>query len=167
MASKDEKESVEWFRDTIDEIVKDRKNTFRKRGRPEVGNMYLYLYDAKTKAKLPIWDQMPLVIPIEYYDDGFLGLNLHYLAPLARATLFRNLKSQFLNNDKFDTTTKLGEAGSPIGYEILKSYGRYFYKYNTCVKRYLYGQVRSNFFLIHPSQWDKVIALPLARWVVK
>jgi hypothetical protein len=164
MANKDEKDSVEWFNDTLDEITKDRKNTFKKRVRPEVGNLYLYVYDAKTKDKLPYWDACPLVFPTDYYDDGFLGLNMHYLAPAARSKLFTALKSQFLNNDKFNMTTKLGEYRTPLAYSVLKEYGNYFYKYNECVKRYLYGHVRSSFYYVHPSQWDKVISLPLARW---
>lgn len=160
MANKENQDSVEWFNDTLDEITKDRRNTFQKRVMPKVGSMYLYIYDAKTKNKLPIWDACPLVFPIEFYDDGFLGLNMHYLTPLARKKLLDSLTNLLLNNDKYNATTNL-EA---ISYQILKSYGNYFYKYQTCVKRYLYGHVRSSFFLIHPSQWNKVIMLPLARW---
>ena len=87
MASKENQESVEWFNDTLDEVTKDRRNTYQKRVRPSVGSMYLYIYDPKTKDKLPIWDTCPLVFPMEFYDDGFLGLNMHYLTPLARKKL--------------------------------------------------------------------------------
>ena len=45
---------------------------------PMPGKMYFYFYDPKYKAVLPIYDRFPLVIPIEPYPDGFLGLNLHY-----------------------------------------------------------------------------------------
>ena len=45
------------------------------RGNTMIGKMYCYWYDPKTKDKLPRWDRFPLVIPIERYGDGFLGLN--------------------------------------------------------------------------------------------
>lgn len=165
MASKDEKESVEWFNDTLQEIVSDRNKMFKKRVMPEVGSMYLYAYDAKHKKTLPYWDAQPLVFPIEFYGDGFLGLNMHYLTPNSRQILFNSLTNIFANNDKFDMTTKLydGEK-SRLAYATLKQYGDYFYKYNECLKRYLYGHVRSGFYLVNPKDWKYVISLPLARW---
>jgi hypothetical protein len=87
---------------------------------------------------------------------------MHYLTPLARKKLLDSLKNLLLNNDKYNSTTKLEN----LSYMVLKEYGNYFYKYQACIKRYLYGHVRSSFFLIHPSQWDKVIMLPLARWEI-
>ena len=49
------------------------------RARPDavIGRMYFFYYDAKNKDKLPQWDRFPLVLPIERYGNGFLGLNLH------------------------------------------------------------------------------------------
>ena len=52
-----------------------------------VGRMYFYHYDPKYKDTLPVWDKFPLVIPMEMYDDGFLGLNIHYLDPYSRLAL--------------------------------------------------------------------------------
>jgi hypothetical protein len=52
-----------------------------------IGKMYSFVYDPKTKEQLPYYDIYPLVFPIEYYNDGFLGINLHYLPPVLRARL--------------------------------------------------------------------------------
>ena len=56
-----------------------------------IGGMYQYVYDAKTKEKLPYWDAFPLIVCINVYADGWLGLNLHYLPPILRAKLLDKL----------------------------------------------------------------------------
>ena len=40
----------------------------------EMGNMYMFRYDPKHKKTLPYYDTYPLIIPLERYKDGFLGL---------------------------------------------------------------------------------------------
>ena len=55
------------------------------------GNLYFYIYDAKYKDVLPIWDRLPLTIPIQMYSDGFLGLNLHYLDPQRSAAIISEI----------------------------------------------------------------------------
>ena len=39
----------------------------------------MFVYDPKTKAKLPFYDTFPLVLPIDTFRGGFIGLNFHYL----------------------------------------------------------------------------------------
>ena len=41
--------------------------------------MYFFRYDPKFRTTLPMFDKYPLVIVVERYTDGFLGLNMHYL----------------------------------------------------------------------------------------
>ena len=48
--------------------------------RPSAGRMSMFIYDPKLKDKLPYYDTFPLVLPIETYSNGFLGINLHYLS---------------------------------------------------------------------------------------
>ena len=48
--------------------------------KPRVGQMYSYIYNPKTKDKLPYYDMVPLVIPVSYTNNGFYGLNFHYLS---------------------------------------------------------------------------------------
>jgi hypothetical protein len=158
------KDALNWFRDKVSDIIKGAKKAtekiFSKSSRPEIGKMYLYFYDAKHKNILPYFDMYPLVFPIEFYGDGFLGLNLHYLPPLARASLLSSLK-QLLNNDKYDSTSKLN-----ISYRLLKAQAAQFAGFENCVKRYLFSYMRSSFNEIDINDWDKTVLLPLQRWSI-
>jgi hypothetical protein len=158
------KDALKWFKDKVSDIIKGAKKAtekiFSKSSRPEIGKMYLYFYDAKHKNILPYFDMYPLVFPIEFYGDGFLGLNLHYLPPLARASLLSSLK-QLLNNDKYDSTSKLN-----ISYRLLKAQAAQFAGFENCVKRYLFSYMRSSFNEIDINDWDKTVLLPLQRWSI-
>lgn len=160
----EQKESIDWFKDSIYEINKKQKSDpnklFRKSSMPQVGDMFLFVYDPKTKDKLPFWDTYPLVFPIQMYDDGFLGINLHYLPYLPRQQLLKALDG-IKNNNKYNDTTKI-----MVSYELLGRYANQFKGYDVCIKRYLYGHVRSSFHYIMPSDWGKVIMLPLQRWKI-
>lgn len=122
-----------------------------------IGKMYYFNYDPKLKEKLPYYDMYPLVFPIEFYNDGFLGINLHYLPPMLRAQLMDALYDT-INNDKFDKTTKL-----KISYQILSNASRYKY-FRPCIKRYLITHVRSPFVYIAPDEWDITLLLPLGKF---
>ena len=80
-----------------------------------IGKMYFYYYDPKTKEKLQYYDRFPLVIPVEEYKDGFLGLNLHYIHPKNRVILLDKL-SETLSNNMYDEKTKFR-----VSYNFLKS----------------------------------------------
>ena len=123
-----------------------------------IGKMYMYFYDAKHKDTLPFFDMFPLIFPIEFYHDGFLGINLHYLPPLARAMLMDALWTT-ANNQKYNSTTIL-----QINYRILKQSALKFAGYQECVKRYLYSHVKSAFHYVNPSDWDKALLLPMQHW---
>ena len=150
------KDSVEWYKNQIDSM---KKPVLKQISSPEIGKMYLYYYDAKYKDKLPFFDAYPLVLPVEFQNSGFLGLNLHYLSPNARASLLNSLTS-LANNNKYDDSTKL-----IISYEMLKGYSR-FSGYESCVKRYLYGHVRSQFYYVSPADLSKVVIMPLQKWKI-
>ena len=52
----------------------------------------MFFYDPKFKKTLPYYDTFPLVLPLETYNDGFLGINMHYLPiPLRVNLLDQNL----------------------------------------------------------------------------
>jgi len=44
-----------------------------------LGGLYCFYYNPKGKTDLPYYDQFPMVLALERYNDGFLGLNFHYL----------------------------------------------------------------------------------------
>ena len=58
----------------------------------KLGGLYFFFYNPKLRDDLPYYDIFPLVIPIEKYHDGFLGLNLHYLPIRYRQLLIQKLK---------------------------------------------------------------------------
>lgn len=114
----------------------------------EVGNMYMFIYDAKTKDTLPYWDKFPLCIPFENADKGWYGLNLHYLPPMARAKLL----GQLIDHS--------ADGKMQARWSVLKNFSR-FKGVQPCVKRYLTSGVKSRFLKINPEHWKASIFLPL------
>jgi hypothetical protein len=157
-----EKDSADWFIGKARSASGYRKNLVSsdERGRDNaiIGKMYFFAYDPKMKKTLPMYDRFPLVFPIEPYNDGFLGLNLHYLNPGERAWLLNKLKD-FRNNSKFNTTTRL-----KLSYDLLSSTKKLASVSRPCVKRYLFSHVRSKFIEMTPEEWDKAIGLPVAQF---
>jgi hypothetical protein len=153
-------ESSQWYKEQIKDLYnRNQDKLFKKTTLPKIGGMYLFSYDPKLKEILPFYDMHPLVVPLEYYNDGFLGLNLHYLPPLARSALLDRLII-ISNNAKYDDNTKLR-----VSYSILSNVAKNT-NFKVCVKRYLYGHVRSSFYEVTPNDWKKVVVMPLQRWKV-
>lgn len=130
------------------------KNNGKHKSGVQVGGMYMFHYDPKWKEELPYYDTFPVIFPLEPTEDGFLGLNLHYLHPRARAMLFDELY-KYRSNDKMDKTTKL-----KISYQILKNVSK-TKLFQPCLKRYLSSHVRSSFLYIDPNDWNNAMMLPL------
>ena len=158
-----ENKAREWYRDTaqtyrrVNEGQLMRGDRDRLTGRPLIGQMYLFNYDAKTKATLPYFDRFPLIFPFKKVKGGFYGINLHYLPLQYRAKLMDSLYD-VTNNDRYDETTRLR-----ISYDILSNASRFRY-FKPCVKRYLTSQLRSRFLYIYPTEWDIALFLPLERF---
>lgn len=134
------------------------KDTSRQKVDSIIGHMYFYYYDPKTKDSLPYYDRFPLVIPIEQYPDGFLGLNLHYIHPKQRIILLDKL-SEYASDSRYDNRTKLR-----LSYALLSSAARAF-EATPCIKRYLYTQVQSRFLEIYANEWDIAALLPMETFV--
>lgn len=132
-----------------------------QRGREDalIGRLYFFKYDPKGKATLPKYDKFPMVFPIEQYQNGFLGLNLHYLTMRERQALLGKLM-EFQNNKKFDETTKL-----KLSYDLLQGSKRLNSLARPCVKRYLFNHCRSQFIEIYIDEYEKAIQLPVEDWV--
>jgi len=136
-------------------LIRDRQ---RLKDKSFIGKMYFYYYDPKTKDSMPYYDRFPLVIPIEQYQDGFLGLNLHYIHPRQRIILLDKL-SETASNNKFDEKTKL-----KLSYDYLKAASTAF-EAMPCIKRYLYNHVTSRFLEISADEWDIAALLPMETFV--
>jgi len=168
-ARKDQNKSMDWFREKALQIKKvntaaliDTSEPFKRvvtLSETSIGKMYMFTYDAKLKHKLPFWDVYPLIFPINYYGDSFLGINLHYLSIHPRIALLDALMTETINNDKMNKTTKL-----KISYEILNGSAQ-LSAFKPCVKKYLFDHVKSNFLYISPDEWWLAASLPTQRFV--
>lgn len=82
------------------------------------GMMLIYEYLAKGSGTLPYWDRHPLVFVLDVKDDGWIGVNLHYLHPMMRAKLFYDMdakKVHFGSNKVTRNATKKYLASKVIG----------------------------------------------------
>lgn len=118
------------------------------------GNMYLFMYDPKTADKLPFYDTLPVVVMFRKVQDGFYGLNLHYLPPMMRMRLLDRMM-EVVNDEALGENTKM-----MVTWKLLSNVSRYPGA-NVAVKRYLYNQISSRIMRIYPKDWRKTIMLPI------
>ena len=160
-----DKELKDWFIGNARSAAGYRRNMFtnneRSKGNTVIGKMFFFQYDPKLKNVLPIYDRYPLVFPIERYSDGFLGINTHYLGLDERSVLLDQL-AKFANNKTMNERTRLA-----LSYDVLMRTKTLAGLTRPCVKRYLFGHVRSRFIEIIPDEWDKVAQLPLELFITK
>ena len=157
-AAKGRPKSTQWFRDKIKEfgtpssanLIRDGKRT----SRPTFGLLNMFVYDPKGKKELPYYDTFPLVLPIEKYSNGFLGINLHYLSMPIRIRLLDRLVD-YSNNDKFDKSTELR-----VDYSRLKRIDLI----KPCLKRYLASNVRTEFRKVEADEFMVATLLPVQRF---
>jgi hypothetical protein len=150
-----------WYRDAAGKLMSKitsgqairRTEESRKVDDMELGYMYAFSYDPKFKKTLPYYDVFPLIFPVEFQSDGFLGINFHYLPPVLRARLMDALYPN-LTNKKYDDTTRMR-----ISYGILQSASKYRF-FKPTLKKYLRTQLRSQFLEIHVNEWDIALFLP-------
>lgn len=152
----------DWLKNKVKQLAPNRQSLLKDKQKLRdstiIGKMYFYFYDPKTKEKLKYYDRFPLVIPIEEYPDGFLGLNLHYINPKQRLILLDKL-SEYANNSKYDKTTKLR-----LSYDLLSRASKIF-ETTPCIKRYLFSQIQSRFIEIDADEWDIAALLPVENFV--
>ena len=151
--------SASWYRNAINQIATPitAKRLMREKkliGRPSAGRLNMFFYDPKTKERLPLYDTFPLVLPLEPIKGGFLGMNFHYLPPLARFRMLQRLQA-FASNNKFDQSTRLD-----VGYDDIKN-SRLF---QPTFKKYLYAYTRSNFLRIDADEAAISIMLPVQQF---
>ena len=157
-AAKGRPKSTDWFRDKIKEFgqpkAMDLIRDGKQRRSPFFGRLNMFFYDPKLKAKLPYYDTFPLVLPLERYPDGFLGINFHYLPINLRIRLLDRMVD-FSNNTKFDESTTLDVDYTGVkGIRLVKP----------TLKRYLSGRVKTNFRRIDADEFTVATLLPVQRF---
>jgi len=158
------KDSLSWMKKKIQEIrspasmalgmarEKSRQtNTFK------LGQLYCFYYDPKGKDDLPYYDIFPMVLVLDRYEDGFLGLNLHYLPYRYRVAFLKKLMDYAVLN-KDDEIKRLR-----VTYDILTT-SRRLREFQPCLKRYLFGHIKSRLLTIQPNEWEVATLLPLQQF---
>jgi hypothetical protein len=142
------------------QFMSQHKDRLKSRVTPQMlGRMCMYYYDPKTKEKLPYYDMFPMIIPIELYKDGFLGMNLHYLPPSYRAVLLDQLYTNIIRNRHLDEKKRI-----QISYTVVTGMSTNQF-YVPCIKRYLYKHLRSRVYMPLPEDWNIALFLPVERFV--
>jgi hypothetical protein len=150
--------STQWYKDKIKEfgqpsaqnLIRDGK----RNNKPFYGKLNMFFYNPKFKKKLPYYDTFPLVLPLETYNDGFLGLNLHYLPIPLRIKLLDRLVD-YSNNSQFDESTRL-----IVDYSRLKK----IKLIQPTIHKYLASQVQSQFRRIDADEFTVATLLPVQRF---
>ena len=153
-------ESYKWLLKKIAELRNPssipagiKRENWRNANRLVLGGLYCYYYDPKTKDDLPYYDRFPLVLALEKYPDGFLGLNLHYLPVKYRvAFLDKLLDYAVLDADNDPRRIR-------VTYDILQASKR-FKEFRPCIKRYLHSHIKSKILTIQPREWEVAVFLP-------
>lgn len=118
------------------------------------GGLYFFFYGPKGKDDLPYYDAFPLVLVLDRYPDGFLGLNLHYLPIKQRILILSKLIAYGAIYNENDELKRIR-----ITYDILQSTKR-FKEFRPCLKRYLYSNIKSKLLAVQPDEWDVAVMLP-------
>ena len=147
--------SYDWYRKKVATMTTPGARSLINKGKatlsPKYGIMNLFGYDPKHKDRLPYYDTFPLIFPLEPAKGGFIGLNFHYLPPLARVQFLRSLANT-TTDKKFDKRTR---------YNINWRNNTFMKK---TAKHYLFNHVRTSFLNITAEEMAIAIFLPVARF---
>ncbi len=155
----DSMKSQSWYRNQIasltDKITAGNLlRSGRLLNRPSAGRLNMFIYDPKTKDKLPYYDMFPLVLPLDVIPGGFIGLNFHYLPPALRLRFLESLQA-YASSKIINKRTRLD-----VSYDQLRKN-----KYTKpTIKKYLYKQARSNFLRIDANESAIAVMLPVAQF---
>ena len=125
------------------------------------GRMYTFFYDPKTKDKLPYYDRFPVILLLEANQNGFSGLNLHYIPPRYRVKLLNELYDFIVTDDEEDDENM--KTRIRVTYDILQSTAKMKF-FRPCYKRYLTSHIEGRALEIIPEYWDIMAMLPVGRF---
>ena len=163
--------SIRWYRQKVQDLlpkpqvramIREGVKTQKVTVRPNFGTMNLFYYRPKGAAKLPYYDVFPLVIPIgRRLNDGFVGLNFHYLSVPQRWLLLERLSMFQVPSelDSFDTGEGAGDVMALFWSKIRRKRG-----VRPIVKRYLTKNIKSRFLKIELSEMLIALTIPMERF---
>jgi hypothetical protein len=148
-------DSLQWFQTNVRDIRRTPSSLMKENQnfvtRFELGKMYMFMYEAKRKDKLKYYDYFPVTICLKRYSTGFMGINLHYLAPRYRALLMDGLYEFYREIDD--------ESYFQIRYPSVKSISKLRWA-KPCIKQYQYPYIDSRIVEVRPEHMDMVVMLP-------
>ena len=130
------------------------QNSGQRVSNAKIGNLYMFFYDPKTKDKLPHYDVFPLVFPFAKTENGFIGLNMHYLSYRLRIVLFDNLL-KLKNTRGLDENTRL-----KMSWTLLKGLSKH-HLVEPCVKSYLSDHLVTQLKIVAPTDWTTALMMPV------
>ena len=148
-------DSLQWFQTNVRDIRRTPSSLMKENQnfvtRFELGKMYMFMYEAKRKDKLKYYDYFPVTICLKRYATGFMGINLHYLAPRYRALLMDGLYEFYREIED--------ESYFQIRYPSVKSISKLRWA-EPCIKQYQYPYIDSRIVEVRPEHMDMVVMLP-------
>ena len=163
--------SIRWYRQKVQELlpkpqvrrmIREGFKTQKVTVRPNFGMMNLFYYRPKGAEKLPYYDIFPLVIPIgRRLNDGFVGINFHYLSVPQRWLLLERLSMFQVPSelDAFDSEEGGGDVMALFWSKIRRKRG-----VKPIVRRYLTKNIQSRFLKIELSEMLIALAIPMERF---
>ena len=164
-------DTKQWFREKINQVMypamrvggmretpnrfyyDNREHKIFRGSQIKPGSLYCWFYDPKYKRSLPYYDAFPVAFVLSMYNNGFLGINLHYLPLRARATLLTRLFDNMMREKSYGKYLDLQ-------YRTLQAASQYR-EVMPCIKRYLISHVRGQMIEIPTEEWIRTIFLPL------
>jgi hypothetical protein len=153
--AKQAKKSVAWFKRKVGESAKG----FKKKAKLEPGKIFTFGYDAKYKEVLPYWDKFPLIIVLDVYRDGFMGLNFHYVSPVDRMVFFKKMMKFSTQHGEVETMTAAAKFN--VSWDAVRNVRHA----DKMIHKYLYGHVKTSLLEAPPNEWENVIFLPYQKFV--
>jgi|TARA_R110000744_G_scaffold271476_1_gene384516 hypothetical protein len=151
--------SVKWYRAKIKEFGKpvamDLIRDGKRNKKQFYGKLNMFFYDPKFKKELPYYDTFPLVLPIERYTDGFLGVNFHYLPIPLRIKLLDRIMTFANSQDLDESSTRIIADYSKLKkINIIKP----------TLHKYLHSRVKSQFRRVDADEFKIACLLPVQRF---
>ena len=150
--------SFKWYQEQVKKLGNVSQNQLLKETKQTnsfiTGRMYLFRYNPKHRETLPYYDMFPLVIPFRKLDEGFLGVNLHYLPYMVRFKVLKQL-NDITNDISMNETTKVN-----LSWKLLETYSK-LKPIKACVKHYLNNFIESRFLNIPYPDWVIASQLPV------
>lgn len=154
--------SFQWYREQVRKLGTINVNKILREGKKAnlifPGEMYIFKYDAKTKDTLPYYDMYPLVLPFRKMENGFLGVNLHYMPYGARFFTLKQL-SKFTTDRSLDEDTRVR-----LSWRLLESSIK-FDAARACVKHYLSDFLQTRLTKIPYPDWIIASQLPVEGFI--